>query len=152
MYLARDKRGARTRYSLRESVFDGERLTFRELYDLGGDPAGVIVYPGGNSFYFHESLTRVLDRMGVVWADSDLERIFLPFLRPDVRRIVVQMTRLGRRKRLSLSREAMQRKQADIHPFDRRRLYYLRFGRMDPPGGRGPPPSLPERTPGQVPG
>ena len=133
MYLAVNGRGARTRYSLRESVFEGDRLTHRELYDLGRDPAGVIVYPGGNSFYFDESLTRVLDRLGATWTDSDLERLFLPFLKPDIRRIVVQMTRLGRRKRVSLSREAMNRKQAELHLFDRRRLYYLRFGRMDSP-------------------
>ncbi|MEW5725647.1 MAG: DnaJ domain-containing protein [Thermodesulfobacteriota bacterium] len=134
MYLARITQFGRTRYLLRESCVRGRRLTSRDLYDLGEDPSAYIVYPGGNSFYFDQDLIRALNDQGVTEADRELELLLLPFLPPHIRRIVVQMTRLGRKKKRDLSREAMARAQARLHLFDRRRFFFLRFGRMDPLG------------------
>ncbi|MFH1092342.1 MAG: hypothetical protein V1742_12315 [Pseudomonadota bacterium] len=133
MYLANKRVGARRHYSLRESVRQDGRLTWRELYDLGEDPSHFIVYPGGNSFYFYQDLVSFLTELGIDQIDRELELIFLPFLRPDIRRIVTQMTRLGRKKGPHLTREAMARTQSKLHLFDRRRLFYLRYGRLDSP-------------------
>ncbi|MEW6265678.1 MAG: hypothetical protein AB1641_21605 [Thermodesulfobacteriota bacterium] len=129
MYLARKRSGS---YCLRESLNRDGRLTFRELHDLGEDPAAFIVYPGGNAFYFDQDLVAALADQGLTDADRELERALFPFFTPSVQRLVQQMMRLSSRKRVSLSREAMIRRQVRLHLFDRRRLYYLRYGRMAP--------------------
>lgn len=133
MYVARKIVNGRLSYRLRQSMPDGSRVVFRELFDLGEDPAAYIIYPGGNSFYFSDELMQSLSDQGVEDADRKLESALLPFLDPDIQRIVIQMTRLGRKKRVSSSKEAMARAQARLHLFDRRRLYYIRFGRLDSP-------------------
>jgi len=119
------------RYLLRESYAEAGRMRFRDLFDLGENPAAYIVYPGGNSFYFHELLTEALFVQGVTGVDRKLEKILLPFLQPDIRRIVTQMTRLSRRRRVAFNGRAMAQAQAGLHLFDRRRFWLLRFGRMD---------------------
>jgi len=131
LYLATKKIKGRQRYILRESYPSNGRILSRDLYDLGENPADYIIYPGGHSFYFDPHLTETLSGLGVPDVDHELEKVLLAFLHPEVRRIVIQMTRLGRRKRTWLSREAMAKVQARLHLFDRRRLFWLRFGRMD---------------------
>jgi len=131
LYLATKKIKGRPRYFLRESYPSNGRILWRDLYDLGENPADYIIYPGGHSFYFEQNLIETLSGLGVPDVDRELEKVLLPFLHPDVRRIVLQMTRLSRRKRSWLSLEAMGRVQARLHLFDRRRFFWLRFGRMD---------------------
>ena len=131
MYLATQKQAGRTVHLLRESFSDNGRFFYRELFDLGESPADYIVYPGGNSFYFDGDLIQALSGQGVKDPDRELEVILFSFLEPHVQRIVSQMTRLGPRRKRYLSAEAMAKAQARLHPFDRRRLYFLRFGRMD---------------------
>ena len=133
MYLARKRADGRMNYCLRESYPEDGRMLFRELFDLGPNPAAFINYPGGNSFYFDDGLLRNLANQGVADPDRELELIFFPFLKPDIQRIIQQMTHLGRKKRRDYSREAMARRQAGLHVFDRRRLFILRFGRLDSP-------------------
>lgn len=133
MYLATKRINGRNRFILRESYPDGGRVLSRDLFDLGGDPTDFIVYPGGNSFYFQDKLVENLTGQGVENIDQGLEKALLPFLEPNIQRIILQMTRLSRKRRVSLSREAMARVQARLHIFDRRRFFYLRFGRIDSP-------------------
>ena len=133
MYLARSRKNGCYRFYLRQSYAVDGRLTHRELFDLGTRPDEYIVYPGGNSFYFQDDLVAAMEAQGVPDYDRQLENLFLPFLLPHIQRILVQMTRLGRGRQRSLSRQAMERAQSSLHLFDRRRLYYLRFGRMDSP-------------------
>lgn len=131
MYLAETTVRGRRRYVLRESYRQGDRFLSRDLFDLGGDPSAYIEYPGGCSFCFDDRLVQTLNRLGVAQADRDLEDVLFPFLAPEVRRIVVQMSRPSRPTRTRLSGAAMARAQEGLHVFDRRRLFYLRFGRMD---------------------
>lgn len=132
MYLARNRTVAGPRYSLRESVQTKGRFQYRELYDLGMDPSRFIVYPGGNSFHFDQEMVQDLIDQGVSDVDRELELIFMPWLDPEIQRIVLQMTRLGRKKKWrDYSREAMRRAQERLHLFDRRRFFYLRFGRVE---------------------
>ena len=133
MYLATKKINGRQHYLLRESYPEAGRNLSRDLFDLGEDPSAFILYPGGNRFYFHEELIQALAEKGVTEAEGKLEKILLSFLKPHIQRIIIQMTRLGRKRRLGLSKEAMARAQAGLHIFDRRRLFLLRFGRMDRP-------------------
>ena len=133
MYLAQKQCGFKKTFCLRQSFPDGDRFLCRELYDLGGNPAEFIIYPGGNAFYFRDTLIQSLTDQGINDADQKLERIMFPFLPPEIQRIIQQVSHFGREKRVALSRDAMARQQAHLHVFDRRRLFYLRFGRIDPP-------------------
>jgi len=101
--------------------------------DLGPDPSEYIVYPGGNSFYIEESLEGTLKARGVGYSYGELEELFIPFLDPYIRRIVEKFNRSGKEQSRwqKCSREELLKYQKELHPFDKRRLHYLRCGRVD---------------------
>jgi hypothetical protein len=101
--------------------------------DLGPDPDKHIVYLGGNSFYVHESVEDMLREKGASFSSDEIEEIFMPFIDPEIRRIVERFQRPVRRGKRNkvLSRNDLMKKQKDLHSFDKRRLHYLRFGRVD---------------------
>jgi hypothetical protein len=98
--------------------------------DLGPDPERYIEYPGGNSFYVAETVEDRLEGMGVEYTTHELESLFLPFLDPEIRRIVQRFDR-GSCNRPRYTREEILSHQRDLHTFDKRRLHYLRCGRVD---------------------
>lgn len=106
-------------------------LQSRDLFDLGDDPGRFIVYPGGNSFYLSEEVEDALRRLEVVPADDELENLILPFVAPDIRaKVEPYLYRAAHGSRRPVSgeeEEACKR----LHIFDKRRLYYLRYGNVD---------------------
>ena len=141
MYLARHTIKGKPQYSIRQSYRDNENYLSRELVDLGSDPGSYIVYPGGNAFYIHDVVTDRLDSLGVVADDEILEDIFWPFIKPDIRRALEGFRH--RRNRTGKSGSSPKNADSDrarpdsvprYHDFDRRRVYFLRFGRMDQSG------------------
>lgn len=121
------------RYVLRESRWQDACWTCRDLLDLGEDPRDFIHYPGGNGFYFSPEVEEALNVMGVVYSSDELEDVFLPFLEPTIRRMIQSFKRrCGGSKRWSLcSAGELLKLQEDLHSFDKRRLHYLRCGRVD---------------------
>jgi len=102
------------------------------LVDLGQDPELYVEYPGGNAFYFKEELEDTLREKHVQYSIEELERLFLPFLDPEIRRIYEMFDRGEKKKKWkSLSKEELHRRQRELHPFDKRRLHYLRCGRVN---------------------
>ena len=103
--------------------------------DLGQYPGDYIEYFGGNSFYFKEELEETLLDKGVTYSTDDLEEIFKPFLDPHIRRIIENFERPGSRlKQWSVCPdEEILKHQSGLHPFDKRRLYYLRCGQVNIP-------------------
>jgi hypothetical protein len=104
----------------------------RDLIDLGADPAEYIIYPGGNSFYIDPAIEDRLDALGVALQDNNLEDIFWRFLDPDIQRALQHF-----RHREALSRKSGKlrgkpaKAESPVHIFDKRRLHYLKFGRME---------------------
>ncbi len=133
MYLAAMRDKGRRRYVLRETCLKEDRLGYRDLFDFGVDPGGYVVYPGGNSFYFKDELVEALTARGIKGADRQLESILLPFLKTDIQRLLLRMGASRPEKGPRLKGEAMAMAQSGLHLFDRRRLFFLRFGRMDSP-------------------
>jgi hypothetical protein len=130
VYLARTRRGGKVSYVIRESYPHGGGFLFRELFDLGADPGRFIVYPGGNAFYIDGAVAARLEQLGAAAGGEALEDLFWPFLRLEIRRKLEAFRR--REQRLRGEREARQRPAAaDAHPFDRRRVHYLKCGRMN---------------------
>ena len=101
--------------------------------DLGADPGEYIVYPGGNSFHIRESLEEILQGRGASYSDEELEGLFMPFLDPFIRRIVERFKRPQKEQNRwrTCSPEALLKYQRALHSFDKRRLHYLRCGRVD---------------------
>ena len=131
MYLARHIVKGRPHYFIRQSYQDNENYLSRELIDLGSNPNDYIVYPGGNAFYIDEALTSRLDALGIDPLDDALEDIFWPFLKPDIRRALEGFRRRGKRSRVAKPTAQKAESASSYHIFDRRRIYFLRSGRMD---------------------
>jgi hypothetical protein len=132
VYLARVSIKGVTHYYIRESYRDGDQLLSRDLIDLGTDPAGYIVYPGGNAFYIDPWIEEHLNALGVTLPDNDLEDIFWRFLDPEIQRALAHFRHRETLSRNSRKSEVKPAKaESPVHIFDRRRLHYLKFGRME---------------------
>ncbi|MEJ2222669.1 MAG: J domain-containing protein, partial [Desulfobacterales bacterium] len=132
MYLAQTNLNGRIQYAIRESYRDGDYFLSRDLFDLGTDPAQYIIYPGGNAFYIDPVVEDHLDELGVTVQENNLEDIFWRFLDPDIQHALQHFRHreaLWRQSRKSAERPA--KAESPVHIFDRRRLHYLKFGRME---------------------
>ncbi len=129
MYLARKAIGGHTYFFIRESVFKDGVWQSRDLFALGEDPTRYIIYSGGNSFYIDEYVLRAIEEKGVKTDQWELEKIFWPFVKPEIRHTIDNFSahyQLKRRPRLP-TREQM-KLQKRFHLFDQRRLTFLKFG------------------------
>lgn len=122
------------RYVLRESHWRDDCWRCRDLFDLGEDPRNFIHYPGGNGFYFSPEVEEALSAKGVAYSSDDLEDVFLPFLEPGTRRVIEAFRRHSggsSRRWGSCSAAELLELQSELHSFGKRRLHYLRCGRVD---------------------
>ena len=132
MYLAQTNINGRIHYSIRESYRSGDHFLSRDLFDLGTDPAEYIIYPGGNAFYIDPVIEDRLDAADVALQDNTLEDIFWRFLDPRIQRVLEHFRHreaLSRKRKKSGEKPA--KAESVVHIFDRRRLHYLKFGRME---------------------
>jgi len=142
MYLARRTISGKPRYFIAESYRKGRQVASRDLVDLGPDPEDFIVYPGGNAYYIHEVISEKLLDRGIDPDLDELDSIFMPFIRPEIRRIIDPL-----RERASamnpaarLTARQVDELQGQLHLFDKRRAHFLRFGQMEQGSvGRLPP-------------
>ena len=131
MYLARKTVGGETHYVIRESFQERDVYLCRDLYDLGAEPERYIVYPGGNAFYIDDAVVEGVRSQGSEPAQDEMETIFWPFLRSDLQYKLEPFRRQERRlKGERRAGEAAVRPES-VHLFDRRRLHFLRTGRID---------------------
>jgi len=132
VYLARRIINGIIHYYIRESYRDGDHFLSHDLFDLGADPAKYIIYPGGNAFYIDPAIEDRLEAQGVAFQDNNLEDIFWRFLDPRIQRALEHFRHretLVRKSRKSEEKTA--KAEFPVHIFDRRRLHYLKFGRME---------------------
>jgi hypothetical protein len=132
VYLARKIIKEVPHYSIRESYREGDHFLSRDLIDLGTDPGEHIVYPGGNAFYIDPVIEDRLDELGATFQDHELEDIFWRFLDPRIQRALEHFRHRGALSRKSRKTEERSAKaEPALHIFDKRRLHYLKFGRME---------------------
>lgn len=100
--------------------------------DLGSDPGDHIEYPGGNSFHVKEALLEKVHEMAERFSEDELESLFMSFLDPHIRRVVERFERPKESAKpwSALSADEVLVEQKKLHSFDKRRLHYLRFGRV----------------------
>ncbi len=131
MYIAKKEINGRTHYFIRETYSEDGKLKSRTLFALGPNPSKYIVYPGGNSYYIHESVELSILEKGFNVDTFELEDLFWPFLDTRLKRIIKKPAEKRPSAYKGLSREKLREVQAGIHLFDKRRLHYLRFGVID---------------------
>ena len=133
VYLKRKRRKNQDHYIISESYHEDGIWKYRELMDLGADPAEYIVYPGGNAFYIKESLEETLTERATDFSYDELEVLFLSFLKPRIRRVVEFFQRPNTKEKRwkAMNSETLYQYQNRLHDFDKRRLHYLRYGRID---------------------
>jgi hypothetical protein len=133
LYLRRVKSKGGDEYIIRESYQSENGWAHRDLVSLGADPRGHIRYPGGNGYYIEPDIEDALQGKGKEYSPEELEEIFLPFLDPHIRH-VIESFRSGSRatgRWSGCSAEELLRCQEGLHSFDKRRLHFLRCGRID---------------------
>ena len=133
MYLRRVRFQDGDHYIIRKSFRDDGCWKYNDLMDLGRNPEAFIEYAGGNGFYFGAALEEKLQACGADYSSEDLERLFLPFLKPHIRRIIenFQTHRTRRNRWGRYSEHELLQKQGQLHLFDKRRMHFLRCGRVD---------------------
>jgi len=132
VYLASKRINGQIRYFIRESFREAEYFLSRDLIDLGLDPARYIIYPGGNAFYIDEAIQDRLAELEIDGHADELEDIFWPFVRPEIRRVLEPFRRRQERLRADRRKNMPADKvETQPHIFDKRRLHFLKFGRTD---------------------
>jgi len=126
MYIARARIFGPPHYQLRRSVFRQGRWESETLADLGRDPGRLLCYPGGNAVYVDQEFVERLRAAYGKLDEAELDDLLWSWVRPEIRRAVGPF----RCRRRSPPKNG----QADtgrLHPFDKRRLFFLRCGRFD---------------------
>jgi hypothetical protein len=129
--LATKQIGGRPHYFIRETYSHQNRFLSQNLFDLGTDPCRFIVYPGGNSFYIHESVEEQLHALNVYPKDEELEDIFWRFLEPGIRRALEVFRNRQKNLKVRKTQQVKNTVPTRYHIFDRRRILYLRCGRTN---------------------
>ena len=133
LYLAQHRIKGKTHYFIRNSFKDGDCFRSRDLFYLGTNPAKHIVYPGGNAFYVDQVVEDRLCSLGLKANNDELEDLFWPFVKPRIRWALDSFREKAkaRRKRARIKGAEEEQIQAQLSEVDKRRIHYLRCGRMD---------------------
>ncbi|MFO7964583.1 MAG: J domain-containing protein [Desulfobacterales bacterium] len=130
MYLAKHIVNGKPRFYIRESYFDGACFRSRTLFDLDSNPEKYIIYPGGNGYYIDEVVCDEIRKYGVKNITDKLDDVFWPFLDPRIKRVLEGFSRKRTSGRGRLDCDSSKHTD-DFHIFDKRRVHFMRFGRMD---------------------
>ncbi len=132
MYLAKLLDGCNTLYQIRQSYQTAENsFAYRLVYTLGSNPGRFIEPFGDDIVLFHSDLVAAVAAHTRDDAELVLERLLWDFLpRPTQQRLTLFQGRSGYPGG-RLTAEDRQKIDHQIHLFDRRRLYYLRYGAVD---------------------
>jgi len=132
MYLARRVIDNQLHYVLCESFRKDGCLSNRDLIHIGPRPDCFFVYGGGSSFSLSEELLDRLRDLGVQATYEEIEHLFLPFLDPYIKNKIERFRDRGsHRNWRPMSSRDRDRVRESVHVFDRRRIFYLRFGQID---------------------
>ena len=121
-----------TSYQLRQSVAKAKnRFRSIQVFDLGQHPADHFVVHDERVVIFSDELLAAVEPHSPGRADSLLEKLLRPFFPQQFRHRTApfhnrqndRVTPISEEERLAIS--------VQVHEFDRRRLYFLRYGAVD---------------------
>ncbi len=133
MYLAVITRAGSRRYEIRQSLPDKKHGSYhyRVLFDLGHDPGRYINHPTDDICYFSAKLEDSLAAYSKRDPTSLLEELLWDFLPREEKHRLERFRYRGRARVSPLSGQERAAIEDEVHLFDRRRLYYLRYGAVD---------------------
>lgn len=133
MYLATLTRGQTKHYEIRQSLpgDDHRYLEYQVVFDLGGDPGRYIERLSDDICYFSAELEDRLQQETSEDASLILEELLWDFLPAEEQTRLSIFRHRGKARVSALSEGERSAIEKDIHLFDRRRLYYLRYGAVD---------------------
>lgn len=133
MYLARTFHRGIHRYLLRQSFFDEQRGAYshRQIFDLGKDPGRYIERLDERAISFAEPLEDAVAQASAKDPGVLLEKLLWDFLPPEIQRIIGQFQRESTPRLSPLSSAEKDELSRFVHVFDRRRLFYIRYGAVD---------------------
>lgn len=133
MYLARTIHQGRLKYLLRQSYFDEKRGVYRHrrVFDLGREPQRYIERLDERAICFAEPLEDAVAEVSKTDPSLLLEKLLWDFLPAEVQRIIGQFQKQATARLSPLSVEEKDEISRFVHVFDRRRLFYIRYGAVD---------------------
>ena len=133
MYLASITKSGKKHYQIRQSYFQPEKDAFdyRTIFDLGEDPSRFMEHPSEDICFFSEELEETISRATDTDATLLLESLLWEFLPAEEQHRLRIFKNRKQIKIAPLSRDEHAAIERDVHLFDRRRLYYLRYGAVD---------------------
>lgn len=134
MYLARLNNGPTTSYQIRQSyrkTGKDSSFGFRIVYDLGHNPARHFELYSDYIVLFDDALLTAVSTACENGGEDQLERLLRPFLPKEVRRRLALFDCRSSIRPDPLTNEEREEIARQVHIFDRRRLYYLRYGAVD---------------------
>ena len=133
MYLASIIKAGKTQYEIRQSFIDDseKEFSYRVIFKLGRDPRQYIEELSSDICYFSSELENAVS----IKTDKDptaiLEELLWNFLPAEEQNRLNIFRHRGRGSIRQLSKNDRMAIEKGVHLFDRRRLYYLRYGAVD---------------------
>ncbi len=132
MYLANLKSKTVTHYQIRKSFLDDAGGShYKLIFDLGENPVSFIEPYEDHVVFFDSELIRAVSRESKRDGESILEELLWNFLPAATRELISRFKRPKTHHLSSLSEDEREAIASQVHLFDRRRLYYLRYGAVD---------------------
>ena len=132
MYLAQYRRHGRTIYVIRTSYPDDRgSYGYRQIFNLGTNPKEYIHEPADNVHYYVEALEKAVENEYGGDPTTLLDELLWDFLPLERRRNLSNFRRKAVRNLSPLSSADYQEIHRHVHLFDRRRLFYIRYGAVD---------------------
>lgn len=134
MYLARLNNGRITSYQIRQSyrkTGQDSSFGFRVVYDLGPDPGRYFELYNDYIVLFDDALLAAVSAACENGGEHQLELLLRPFLPEEARRRLALFDGRASMRPGPLTDEERSEIARQVHIFDRRRLYYLRYGAVD---------------------
>ncbi len=133
MYLARQETPLGIQYIIRHSFKDKGIYKAKDVVKLGVNPANFIVFTDDVHFEIDSYVLGEIRKAGIEADDYLLEELFLPFFDPYFQAKTEHFRdRSKYRSWKPLSRKGRQLIAEQTHLFDRRRIFFLRFGFNSP--------------------
>ncbi len=132
MYLAKLQNGFETSYQIRESYRTEENsFLYRIVYNLGNDPRQFITSFEDHIALFNSDLVEAVSADTRNNGEAILEHLLWDFLPTATKRRLAMFQIRKNHRTGPLSMTDREEIAQQIHLFDRRRLYYLRYGAVD---------------------
>ncbi len=132
MYLAQYRQHGQSIYVIRASYPDDRgSYAYRQIFNLGTNPKRYIHEPAENVHYFAEDLEKAVQNECGGDPTTLLDALLWDFLSLERRRTISNFRRKAAEKLSPLSSVEYREIHHHVHLFDRRRLYYIRYGAVD---------------------